>query len=178
VRRAIVALLGTATGTVLLVGAKGGFSQPAGPGTVPLADEPASATPSRAPSAAVPSAAPSADPSAAASPKASPTKRATPTKAARPGLRDGTWNGSRAANEYGTVELAIVVAGGRITDVKVLDSPDSHSRSRQINSRALPQLRTETLAAQSAAIDTITGATTTSESYRQSLQAAIDLAHA
>jgi uncharacterized protein with FMN-binding domain len=169
VRRAIVALLGTATGTVLLVGAKGGFSQPGGPGTVPLADEPASATPSPAPSAAAPS--------AGASPKASPTKRATPTKAVKPGLRDGTWTGARAANEYGTVELAIVVAGGKITDVKVLDSPNSHSRSRQINSRALPKLRAETLAAQSAAIDTITGATTTSESYRQSLQAAIDLAH-
>ena len=172
-RRAIVALLGTATGTVLLVGAKGGFSPPGGPGTVPLADEPASATPSPAPSAA----APSALPSAAAPPKGSPTKRPTPTKAGTPGLRDGTWNGSRAANEYGAVELAIVVAGGKITDVKVLDSPDSHSRSRQINSRALPKLRAETLAAQSAAIDTITGATTTSESYRQSLQAAIDLAH-
>jgi uncharacterized protein with FMN-binding domain len=166
VRRAIVALLGTATGTVLLVGAKGGFSHPAGPGTVPLADESASATPSRAPSSAP-----------APPPKAAPTGKATPTKAVKPGLRNGTWNGDPEANEFGTVELAIVVAGGKITDVKVLDSPNSHSRSRQINNRALPKLRAEALAAQSASIDTITGATTTSESYRQSLQAAIDLAH-
>ena len=171
-RRAIFALLGTATGTVLLVGAKGGFSHPAGPGTVPLADDhssaSASATASRAPSAA------GRAPSAAGR---APTGKATPTKAADRGLRNGTWNGTSASNEFGAVKVAVVVAGGKITDVNVLDFPNSHSRSRQINNRALPELRAEALAAQSASIDTITGATTTSESYRQSLQAAIDQAH-
>ena len=43
---------------------------------------------------------------------------------------------------------------------------------------AAPTLRREALAAQSAKIDTVSGATYTSEGYRQSLQAAIDAAHA
>ena len=180
-RRAIFALLGTATGTVLLVGAKGGFSHPAsaGPsdasGTVPVADE------HRPSSSAAPSAV--TGPTKAA-PTSSPTKKAAPTRStpAKPGnggggLRTGTWNGDPEFNEFGNVELAIVVSGGKITDVRVLDFPRDHSRSAQINNRALPRLRSEALAAQSASIDTVSGATVTSESYRQSLQAAIDRAH-
>jgi uncharacterized protein with FMN-binding domain len=182
VRRAIFALLSTAAGTVLLVGAKGGLSHPA-TGSVPLAEEQSPASP--APSAARPSSPPrpgiSSPATAAGNTTAAPvpTRKATGTKpAANPGggMRNGTWNGDPEFNEFGNVELAIVVSGGKITDVKVLDYPQDHSRSVQINRSALPKLRSEALAAQNSFIDTVTGATVTSEGYRQSLQAAIDRA--
>jgi uncharacterized protein with FMN-binding domain len=53
-------------------------------------------------------------------------------------------------------------------------SPDETPRSKDINSTAIPKLNQETLRAQSADIDTVSGATYTSEGYRQSLQSALD----
>ncbi|HEY0531080.1 MAG TPA: FMN-binding protein [Actinoplanes sp.] len=55
--------------------------------------------------------------------------------------------------------------------------PSGDDRSIQIAADALPQLRSETLTAQSAHIDTVGGATYTSHGYQQSLQGALDLAH-
>ena len=69
------------------------------------------------------------------------------------------------------------MTGGRITDVSVLQVPDGNGRDQEINAYALPVLREETLAAQSAHIDTVSGATVTSDGYRESLQAALDAAH-
>jgi uncharacterized protein with FMN-binding domain len=55
---------------------------------------------------------------------------------------------------------------------------DANQHSRDISAAAAPQLRQEALRSQSASIDTVSGATYTSEGYRQSLQAALDQAHA
>ncbi|MEU7870634.1 FMN-binding protein [Dactylosporangium sp. NPDC049140] len=191
-RRALMALMGTAAGTVLLVGAKAGFSSPSSdPALQPQsAQSPVPGT-SAGPSQALPA---GADPAGAGAPGASPaagkttqpagTKTTAPagkpaTTAAKPPrttMKDGTFNGNPIYVEYGNVELSIVVAGGKITDVKVLDSPSDHSRSVQINNSALPKLRAEALAAQSANIDTVSGATYTSSGYKLSLQSAIDRA--
>ena len=56
--------------------------------------------------------------------------------------------------------------------------PNGNGRDQQINSYALPQLVSETLSAQSASIDMVSGATYTSQGYLQSLQSAIDQATA
>jgi uncharacterized protein with FMN-binding domain len=108
------------------------------------------------------------------------TSAPKPTTAApkppRTTMKDGTFGGNSVYVEYGSVELSIVVSGGKITDVKVLDSPSDHSRSVQINKSALPKLRSEALSAQSADIDTVSGATYTSSGYKLSLQSAIDRA--
>lgn len=203
-RRALIALLGTAAGTVLLVGAKAGFSSPAGPTPQPQsADKPEPSTPAAAgdvvpPGDVVPSGAgtlvsppPGATLPASGVPKTAATtqvaagRTSAPPPAARPTtaaprrttMKDGTFNGNSVYVDYGNVELSIVVSGGKITDIKVLDSPNSQSRSVQINSTALPKLRAEALAAQSAQIDTVSGATYTSNGYRQSLQSAIDRAY-
>jgi uncharacterized protein with FMN-binding domain len=89
---------------------------------------------------------------------------------------DLTVNGSLQDNGFGPIQVQIQVSGGRIVDVVALAQPgDGHSR--RINSYALPQLREEVLAAQSAHIDAVSGATVTSEAYVKSLQAAIDAAH-
>ncbi|HEY3506568.1 MAG TPA: FMN-binding protein [Actinocatenispora sp.] len=55
--------------------------------------------------------------------------------------------------------------------------PNGNPRDAQINAYALPILAQEVVSAQSADIDTVSGATVTSDGYKQSLQAAIDAAH-
>jgi uncharacterized protein with FMN-binding domain len=192
-RRALMALMGTAAGTVLLVGAKAGFSstasdqapQPASaqkpaPG---VSGSPADALPPGAGASgnpvvagATPTAGSKTTTPPAGTRTTAPATKPTTTGAKRTTMKDGTFNGNPIYVDYGNVELSIVVAGGRITDVKVLDSPSEHSRSVQINNSALPKLRAEALAAQSADIDTVSGATYTSGGYKLSLQSAIDRA--
>ncbi|WP_432196773.1 FMN-binding protein [Streptomyces sp. bgisy027] len=65
-----------------------------------------------------------------------------------------------------------------MTEATAVRSPDETARSRDINSTAVPKLNQETLQAQSADIDTVSGATYTSAGYRQSLQSALDRAGA
>ncbi|GGZ40672.1 FMN-binding protein [Streptomyces bluensis] len=107
-----------------------------------------------------------------------PTTTAAPSSSATDGgLKNGTYRGPAARNDYGTVQTTITVSGGRITDVTA-GFPTTPARSAQINNGAVPVLRQEALAAQSANIDAVSGATFTSASYKQSLQAAIDAARA
>ncbi|WP_433073477.1 FMN-binding protein [Dactylosporangium sp. CA-052675] len=88
-----------------------------------------------------------------------------------------TYQGSVAPTRWGDVQVSITVSGGRITAVTVPVYPDANGKDRQINARALPTLVRETIAAQSADIDTVSGATVTSDGYKESLQAALDAAH-
>jgi len=90
---------------------------------------------------------------------------------------DTTYQGSVAQTRWGPVQVTITVAGNKITNVAVPTYPNSNGRDRQINGYALPILTQETLAAQSADIDSVSGATVTSEGYIRSLQAAITAAH-
>ncbi|WP_432839110.1 FMN-binding protein [Dactylosporangium sp. CA-092794] len=88
-----------------------------------------------------------------------------------------TYDGSVAQTRWGPVQVRITVDGGRITDVVAVQYPDNNRRDQQINDYALPQLRTEVLQAQGADIDAVSGATVTSDGYKESLQAALDAAH-
>jgi uncharacterized protein with FMN-binding domain len=72
--------------------------------------------------------------------------------------------------------VKITVKNGKITDVTAVQYPTDNPRDQEINSYALPQLKSEALAAQGASIDTVSGATYTSDGYRQSLQSALDSA--
>jgi uncharacterized protein with FMN-binding domain len=89
----------------------------------------------------------------------------------------GTFAGSTAQTAYGPVQVAIVVKAGRITDVKALQLTNQGGRSVAISAGAAPILRSETLRAQSAKIDAVSGATYTSDGYRTSLQSALDRAN-
>ncbi|MEV0810180.1 FMN-binding protein [Micromonospora sp. NPDC050200] len=89
----------------------------------------------------------------------------------------GRYDGSVAQTRWGPVQVRITASGGKITGIDALQVPDGNFRDRQINDYAVPILRQEALAAQSAEIDTVSGATVTSDGYRESLQAAIDAAH-
>lgn len=93
------------------------------------------------------------------------------------GSGSGTATGSVAQTRWGPVQVRITVSGGKITDVTVVQVPDGNHRDQEINDYAVPILRQEALAAQSARIDTVSGATVTSDGYRESLQSAIDAAH-
>jgi len=86
-------------------------------------------------------------------------------------------NGSTVQTEYGPVQVQITVAGGRITAADAVQYSTAQRRDVQINRQAVPMLNAEVLAAQSATIDAVSGASYTSDGYIQSLQAALDLAH-
>lgn len=87
----------------------------------------------------------------------------------------GTWTGSVVSTPYGNVQVKVVISGGKITDVVALQYPNGHE-SDQINAAAIPTLRSEVLKAQSAKVNTVSGATWTTQGYTQSLQSALDQA--
>ncbi|XVV04260.1 FMN-binding protein [Actinosynnema sp. CA-248983] len=78
-------------------------------------------------------------------------------------------SGSLVRTSHGDVQVQVSFEGDRITAVQMLKQPSSAPTRR-----AVPLLIQGTLAAQSADVDTVSGATTTSEAYVASLQAAID----
>jgi uncharacterized protein with FMN-binding domain len=86
--------------------------------------------------------------------------------------------GSVIMTAYGPVQVRIKVRGSRILSIDNLALPFDRNRSQEISSIAGPLLRTEALRAQSARIDVVSGATYTSDGYAQSLQSALDRAHA
>jgi uncharacterized protein with FMN-binding domain len=74
------------------------------------------------------------------------------------------------------VQVQLTVSAGKITAVEVVEYPNSNGKDQQINAQALPMLVKETLSAQSAKIDMVSGATYTSDGYITSLQSALDKA--
>ena len=86
-------------------------------------------------------------------------------------------NGTAVDTQYGPVQVQIKVKAGKIVSAAAIDYPQGSGRDQEINSYAIPVLQKETVQAQSAQIDTVSGATYTSEGYVRSLQGAIDAAH-
>jgi uncharacterized protein with FMN-binding domain len=99
----------------------------------------------------------------------------SPTSSAK--AASGTFTGARVNTRWGIVEVRITVKNGTITNSQAVEYPRNNGRDQQINAYALPILNRATLSAQSAAIDSISGATVTSDGYIRSLQSAIDQAH-
>ena len=111
-------------------------------------------------------------PTTAKAAKATPTTKATTTTKAK------AFNGSVIDTKFGPVQIQVQITGGKISEVAILQYPDSADRSVQINANALPTLRSESLSAQSASVHAVSGATYTSRGYVKSLQSAIDQARA
>jgi uncharacterized protein with FMN-binding domain len=114
--------------------------------------------------------------SAASAPVATSTAATTPTVAvATPAIVDG----AVFHNKWGDVQVEATFApDGTLLDVITLQTPHRDGKSVRINQRAVPQLNSEALTAQSANVDTVSGATYTSDDYHRSLQSAIDTARA
>jgi uncharacterized protein with FMN-binding domain len=87
-----------------------------------------------------------------------------------------TYLGSVSTNKWGPTQVRITVSNGTITDVVAVQLPSSKAKSVRLSTNAASILKTEVLAAQSANVDTVSGATMTSRSYLTSLQSAIDTA--
>ncbi|MFJ9672443.1 FMN-binding protein [Streptomyces sp. NPDC101221] len=83
--------------------------------------------------------------------------------------------GDAAQTQYGPVQVRVTVSGGKITDVEALQAPKG-GRSDRITADAVPKLDRAAVAAGSADIDAVSGATYTSAGYKQSLQSALDRA--
>lgn len=169
-KKIVYGILATLSGLVLLFSFRTSLGE-----AVPTDVQPAQAAPSVATPHSAATASASTTPTASASASASPSGAAP---AATSGLTDGTFTGSATNTRYGPVQVQITVTGGKIVDVQAVEYPTDNSRDRQINERAIPQLVSETLNAQSADIHLVSGATYTSQGYLDSLQSAIDQANA
>ncbi|MEU3789867.1 FMN-binding protein [Streptomyces fructofermentans] len=86
-----------------------------------------------------------------------------------------TVTGKAVQTDYGPVQVRITVAGGKISKAEAVQSP-SGGRSSQISGDAVPKLNRAAIAAGSADIDAVSGATYTSGGYKESLQSALDQA--
>ena len=155
--RAAVAIVATAIAVVLLFSFK----------------TPAQARP-RTPSADVSQATPTPNASPSPSDSSVPTPTPSPTG---PTYKDGQYTGQDFPNQFGDTQVKITISGGRITDVQAVQLPFDRPRSAEISQYASPRLHDEVLQAQSAQIDSLSGATYTSDTYAQSVQSALDQAH-
>lgn len=114
---------------------------------------------------------------AASSTTARPSTTTTTNRtASSSALADGQYTGSSVSTRWGPVQVRITVSGGRITAVDVPSYPSNDNKSRSINASAVPRLVQSTLTAQSASVNSVSGATYTSNAYKSSLQSAIDQA--
>lgn len=180
VRAAIGAVV--ASGSILLVGWNVGQQSLANTLSSALPARPAPAPSAAAKPSATPSPVPTAMPTTVATPTAAPAP-ATPVPAApapaapAAGATDGTFTGSLTNTPYGTVQVSVTIAGGKITDVAALKLTDRGSQSASISRQVAPILKGEVLAAQSANVSNVSGGTYTTEGYLISLQSALDQAH-
>lgn len=89
---------------------------------------------------------------------------------------DGTVTGDAVMTQWGVVQVEVQVSGGKVASARAVQVPDGNPMDQRINSVAVPILEQETVAASSAQIDVVSGATVTSEGYISSLQSALDQA--
>ncbi|HET6864082.1 MAG TPA: FMN-binding protein [Candidatus Saccharimonadales bacterium] len=106
------------------------------------------------------------------------TTASSATNTSSRSYKDGIFQGSAANTPYGVVQIAVVVSGGKITDVNFIQMPSDQGHSREVTAFAEPLLKQSTIQAQSPNIEFVSGATSTSEGYEQSLQAALNHAAA
>ena len=109
-----------------------------------------------------------------------PATPGTTNTAGTPGslYKDGSYTGSVADAQWGYIQVKAIISNGKITDVQFLQYPNERNRSIMINNYADPQLTSEAIAAQSANVDIVTGATDTSQAFIQSLSDALSQAKA
>ncbi len=118
---------------------------------------------------------PSASASSSATDTSTPSATPTPTPSASTGATaTKVVDGAVEDTRYGPVQVEVTFTGTKITAITAVQTPSGDGRSVQINQYAIPILTQEALSSQSASIDTVSGATYTSDGYTQSLQSAID----
>jgi uncharacterized protein with FMN-binding domain len=101
---------------------------------------------------------------------------AAPAAHAAASTKAKKYTGPLVDMRWGPVQAIVTIKSKKITNVKIVTNPENR-RSQIIDDEAVPQLKQETLQAQSASIDEVSGATMTSDAYIQSLQSALKKAH-
>jgi uncharacterized protein with FMN-binding domain len=91
-------------------------------------------------------------------------------------FKDGKYTGSTADTPYGPVKVAVVISGGKISDIEFIKMPNDQPHSREVTAMSEPLMKQDTLDRQSADIDFVSGATSTVYGYQESLQKALDQA--
>jgi uncharacterized protein with FMN-binding domain len=173
--RAAVVTAGTAVGLVALLSAKA--STTAAPERVALGSRvPPGGQSAPGPAPSDPSPGSSSGPTtrATAGPHPSASSSAHARSAAPPASARRTVTGPVVQTDYGPVQVKVVAQGHKILDVVAVQTPNGDRHSEEVAAYAVPILHQEALAAQSAQIDAVSGATYTSIGYAQSLQAALD----
>lgn len=87
--------------------------------------------------------------------------------------RNGNYTGDVADASYGYVQVVATISGGKISDVNFLDYPQDRPESLRKSNRAMPILRSEAITIQDSNVDTVSGASFTSQAYRESLASAL-----
>lgn len=113
------------------------------------------------------------DPAGSPIPTGSPATTPAPPPPAGP---SGTFVGAAVDTAYGTMQVQIVVSDGTITDIQPLLIGLGDRTSRRINANAVPTLEARVLAAQSASVAYVSGASYTSSGYLASVADAISSA--
>lgn len=167
-RRIVIWLASTVTVVVLLLGYHTSTNAAATAASTSTSGAPAAPSTTTTPRAS--------DPPTPSARRSSSSPSAAPSPSPSPSSSTKSYTGDVTQTRWGPVQVKITVTGGTITKVSVLQSPSGNGRDAEINSRALPVLTSETLDAQSAKIDMVSGATVTSGGYLTSLQSAIDQA--
>jgi uncharacterized protein with FMN-binding domain len=182
-RRAIPVVIATVGSLVLVANfhtAPGGVNL----ATAPLSEQTTSAAPgtsNRSTSPPTPGSAPPSTRASSFSTSSTTARSATvPTAASSttaPLVTRRTIDGPVISTRYGDVQVGVSLTGKQIVDVRAIKLPYDRPRSQRISESAAPILRNEALQAQSANIDTVSGASYTSQGYIASLQGALDQAN-
>lgn len=157
-KRVVLAITGTVLGLVALLSFK--TKSPVAATALPSGSTSSS-------SASAPSSSASSSSSSSAKKRSSSSSSAATAK---------SYTGQAIQTQYGIVQVAVTTTGSHIDSVRFVQLTAFDQQSAEINSAAGPVLIQETLDAQSAQVDTVSGATYTSDGYLQSLQSALDQA--
>jgi uncharacterized protein with FMN-binding domain len=103
----------------------------------------------------------------------SPTPSSPTTTQPKGKYKDGSYTGDPADAFYGTIQVRTTISNGTLTDVTFLQYPNDRHTSIEINTQAMPMLRSEAISAQSGNVDIITGASDSSRAFIQSLTSAL-----
>lgn len=176
-RRALLTLGGTAAGIAALLAVKFHPSAASTPTAGSLMPPPTSAAASAGTAGA---AKPAATKPAATKPAASGAPQSTASAGTGGGTAQSsgarTFTGAVDNTQYGPMQVAATVQGKKITKITVVQMTNTGSLSQSIDQMSIPKLTQEALAAQSAKINAVSGASYTSAGYIQSLQSALDMA--
>lgn len=171
-RRVILAVTGTIAGLVALLSFKSHV--PSSPVAATAGGAGSGSSSSSAPAASSPSSGSTSPPRGGGQTEAAPGAFPQGSLAGTLSAGERAVNGKVASTSYGPVQIQLIERSGKIVKVAVLVQPLNTLNDIQIGKFAFPKLISETLTAQTAKIDAVSGATYTSAGYVQSLQSALD----